>query len=142
MSKVTRKKTSCYCINLRRAANWLTTYYDSILKPLGISITQYSLLSSLSKLRSCTANDLAIHVGLERTTVVRTIKPLLEKSLVEDIQEKGVRKRKYQLTEKGNNILDKARPLWQFAQKDIEDRFGVDKLKVLVDVVSDLIEYL
>lgn len=132
MSNVTRKITSCYCINLRRAANSITSYYDSVMEPLGISITQFSLLSSIKKLEHCTVSDLAIHMGLERTTVVRTLKPLLEKGYVEDTSEKGRRNRNLQLTSSGHEIMAHARPLWQQAQDKIAEDIGIKEMESFI----------
>lgn len=137
-SKVTKKITSCYCINLRRAANSVTSYYDSVLESLGITITQYSLLSSLKKLGNCTVSDLAIHVGLERTTVVRTLKPLFTKKLIEDISEEGQRNRNLQLTKAGYEILEQAKPLWENAQKKLEEDIGIDEMDFLVRIAAKL----
>lgn len=132
MSNVTRKVTSCYCINLRRAANSITSYYDSVMEPLGISITQFSLLSSINKLEHCTVSDLALHIGLERTTVVRTLKPLLQKGYVEDTSEKGRRNRNLQLTIAGSEIIAQARPLWQQAQNKITEEIGKDEMESFI----------
>jgi DNA-binding MarR family transcriptional regulator len=111
-----------------------------MLKPLDITITQFSLLSSISKLKSCPAGDLADHMGLERTTIIRSLNPLIEKGLVETAKQHEKNKRIFQLTEKGSDILGKARPLWHEAQKNIEERIGTDSLDALVDIVSNLTE--
>lgn len=138
MSKITRKITSCYCINLRRAANSLTSYYDSVMEPLGISITQFSLLSSISKLEHCSVSDLATHIGLERTTVVRTLKPLLKKGYVEDTSEEGKRNRNLQLTSSGHKMMAQARPLWQQAQDKIAEEIGIEEMESFIRTAMKL----
>jgi len=55
-----RKATrECICGNLRRATRVVTKLYDDTLKPSGLKLTQFSLLSSLMALGSSTLNELA-----------------------------------------------------------------------------------
>jgi len=42
--------TDCYCTKFRRASNALTRIYDAALRPVGLRITQFSLLRSLARL--------------------------------------------------------------------------------------------
>lgn len=137
MSKVERKKTSCICINIRRIANELTNYYDKMMEPLGITITQYSIMSSLNKLGDCSVSDLAKHMGLARTTMVRTLKPLFTKELVEDISMEGTRNRKLRLTKKGQEIYVKAKPLWQSAQEDVIKILGKDEVQTIYNIADN-----
>ena len=45
-------KSQCYCMNLRRAANAVTDYYDAVLKDLGVSVSQFSLLLNLARMET------------------------------------------------------------------------------------------
>lgn len=132
-------KSICYCIKLRRAANLVTDLYDGYLAPLGLSVTQYSLLSKLRKLEHCSVSELANYVGLERTTVVRTLKPLIEKGWVEDISSKKVRNRELIVTEDGIRILDQGEPMWIKAQEEIESRIGEEDIDTLNRILSQLL---
>lgn len=136
MSNVKKKKTSCICINIRRAANELTNYYDKIMEPLNITITQFSIMSSLKTLGNCSVSDLAQHMGLERTTMVRTIKPLFKKGLVEDVSEEGRRSRSLQLTQKGIDAYQKGRPLWEEAQAHVSEILGDDNIKAIYNIAD------
>lgn len=138
MSTVMRNKSNCYCVNLRRAANILTEIYDKHLEPAGITLTQYCLLSNLKKMDGCSVSDLANGVGLERTTLVRTLKPLMVRGLISDISELGTRRRKLHLTEEGHEIVTKAKPLWVQAQNEIEQRIGKENAAVLLQLSENL----
>lgn len=72
----------CECINMRRASQALTQFYDKLLKPSGLKVTQYSLLSHLKRLGPLTMNELSQAIRLERTTLVRNLKPLEKMGLV------------------------------------------------------------
>ena len=140
MSNIQRGKSSCYCINLRRAANAVSQLYDESLKPTGLSVNQFSLLRNIRRLGSCSVSDLAVYVGQERTTLVRTLKPLLVQGLIEDKAEQGRRNRELQITEQGNAVLDKGAALWKNAQTQIEEKLGAEDLAQLERILSRLAE--
>lgn len=122
--KKERAKSKCNCINLRRASNAITEYYDNMLRPGGLTLNQYSLLKNLNRLGVCSTSELAAYVGLERTTLVRTIKPLFQKGFIEDISTEGTRNRQIQVTSTGTQVLDICGPLWEEAQRGVELKIG------------------
>lgn len=131
MSKIQRGKSPCYCMNIRRAAGTVSNIYDKFLAPIHISANQFSLLLNLKYLQVCSVTDLAIYIGLERTTVVRTIKPLIERRLITDISSDNQRNRKLTLTEEGKEKLSKALILWNDAQNFLKEYLGEDEIKTL-----------
>ena len=135
-----KRKTSCYCINSRRLSNLITNKYDKHLQEIKLTVNQYSLLVNINQLEICSVSDLAIYVGLERTTLVRTLKPLFDKKLIEDISETTQRNRQIKITQIGKEILEKGKPLWKQAQKEIEDKIGKDNILVLSEIFSKLID--
>lgn len=128
----------CVCINLRRAASTVTSSYDRYLKPTGLTTTQYSLLSNLKHLGTCTTSRWAEYVGLERTTLVRTIKPLFQKGYIEDLSSESSRNRQIRLTASGLDIIEKSKPLWQKAQHHLEDTIGIENIAILLDLLKEL----
>lgn len=135
-----KRKTSCYCINSRRLSNLITNKYDKHLQEIKLTVNQYSLLVNINQLEICSVSDLAVYVGLERTTLVRTLKPLFDKKLIEDISETTQRNRQIKITQIGKEILEKGKPLWKQAQKEIEDKIGKDNILVLSEIFSKLID--
>lgn len=139
--RIGMKKFNCYCISLRRAANAVTHLYDHCLDPVGLSVTQYSLLSNLKHMENCSITELAAFIGLERTTVVRTLQPLLERGLISDSSASGQRNRILSVTESGNQVLKQCRELWGDAQAKVEEHIGKDgaeKLLELLTLISDV----
>ena len=135
-----KRKTSCYCINSRRLSNLITNKYDKHLQEINLTVNQYSLLVNINRLEICSVSDLAVYVGLERTTLVRTLKPLFDKKLIEDISEINQRNRQIKITQKGKEVLEKGKPLWKQAQKEIEDKIGKDNILVLSEIFLKLID--
>lgn len=140
MPMIKRHKSNCYCINLRRAANVVTESYDRMLQPIGLTVNQYSLLINISRLEACSVSDLAGYVGLDRTTLVRSLKPLLGLGYIEDISEKGQRNRQLQITKAGQQILQQGEVLWRKAQSELEQKVGKEKLEQLSEILSMLID--
>lgn len=137
---IQKRKTSCYCINSRRLSNLITNKYDKHLEEINLTVNQYSLLVNINQLEICSVSDLANYVGLERTTLVRTLKPLFDKKLIEDISETTQRNRQIKITQKGKEVLEKGKPLWKQVQKEIEDKIGKDNILVLSEIFSKLID--
>ena len=139
MSQIEKKKTRCYCINIRRAANAVTAYYDNILKPLDITVTQYSMLSSIHTLKACNTSDLAAHMGVDRTSMVRNLKVLVKKELV-IVTVENQRKKTNSLSEKGKKVLEEGRSLWDNAQKELDNYLGDENIKKLLEIAQKLEE--
>ena len=140
MLRINKRRSPCHCINLRRAAGMVSELYDAYLEPAGISVNQLSLLVNLRHLGTASVSDLASYVGLERTTVVRTVKPLLERGLVEDASAIGQRNRALQLTVLGKQTLKQALPLWNEAQREMERRLEKEKMAELYEILAMLEE--
>ncbi len=140
MSKIQRGKSPCYCMNIRRAAGAVSNIYDKFLTPIDLSVNQFSLLLNLNRLEVCSVSDLAVYIGLERTTVVRTIKPLIERGLITDISSDNQRNRKLTLTAEGKEKIEKGLPLWENAQNFIKEHLGEEKVKTLYSILDEFNE--
>ena len=84
-----KRKSDCYCITLRRAAQAISDLYDAHMAVIGITVNQYSLLSKLGHYPNCSVSELAEYARLERTTVVRALKPLTAKGWIKDLSDEG-----------------------------------------------------
>lgn len=120
--------SACYCINLRRAANAVTDYYDRKMADLGITVNQYSLLANIQRIQPCSIAELSRYVRLERTTLVRNLKALHEAGWVEDDAAPGNRKSKTHLTQSGIDMAARAKVRWLGVQKEIEACLGEENL--------------
>ena len=128
--------TPCYCINLRNAAAAVSEMYDAQLKPFGLTVRQYSLLTCLGFIGEATTTYLADYVTLDRTTVVRLIRPLQVRGLIEDLAEKGKRDHRLCLSEKGRELLEQAKPAYKKAHHQIEEKLGKGNLEKLMSMLE------
>ena len=76
-------KQNCVFFNLRWVARAVTKFYDAEMRRHGIRPTQGSILSSLQGKVSLTMAELSDWLGLERTTLVRNLRPLQRDGLVQ-----------------------------------------------------------
>jgi DNA-binding MarR family transcriptional regulator len=114
----------CYCLAGRRSARFLTRLYESHLAPLGMTMSQFSILSLLERYPGITVVDLAGRMEMERTTLLRTVKPLKEQGLVVEGSEKQGRAVLLFMSESGLRMLVQARPYWEAAQREFEEKVG------------------
>jgi DNA-binding MarR family transcriptional regulator len=112
--------TECYCTQFRRSANALTSVYDNALRPVGLKITQLTLLRGLDRLGSATYNEIADELSLDKTTISRNIKLLIDAGWVDVSSDEDARYKLATLSPAGAQVLKEAEPYWRAAQKQVE----------------------
>lgn len=114
----------CYALAGRRSARFVTRIYESHLEPVGITSSEFSILSLLDFDPGVTVAELARRMEMERTTLVRALKPLRDAGYVTDGDEKLGRAVTLVATKGGLRKLAQAKPYWEAAQKAFEERVG------------------
>jgi DNA-binding MarR family transcriptional regulator len=135
---MTLKASPCTCLNIRRASNALTEVYDQYLAACAISISQYSILRHIYFLAPVSVSDLSAALRLDRTTLVRNLRPLEEKEWVEDISDEGTRNRQLQLTAQGKALYRCADEAWEKAQSDISAYLGPEDAEKLTELLTKI----
>ena len=130
--------TSCHCLKMRRSASNVIAFYDGKLKSTGITARQYSLLYQIGRQEGCSVRILSEATELDRSTLARSLKPLLSSGYIEDRKSEGERNSKLYLTEEGKLISKEAAKCWEEAQKEFEEIVGKDRVKVLEDILSTM----
>lgn len=116
----------------------MTDYYDKALEPLGISLNQFSLLVNIRAIEGCGTGELAQRVKLEKSTLARTLQPLIRSGLIVDKSPEKSRRREYYLSASGRKFLKAAVPIWSRVQDDIAAKMGksLDEILELFDNVD------
>lgn len=128
MGSATVKNGQCHCIALRRANKAVTDYYDDRLRRCGVTINQFALMRNLEMLDNPSVSELAQKMRLERSTLVRTLRPLTDFGLIEDGAAAGARNRRLRLTKRGRKVLRTGAALWEAAQRGFEEKLGAENL--------------
>jgi len=125
MSEIELKAEECNCLAIRQAARHVTQLYDHFLAPIGLRVTQFSILARLKRLGPMTINELAREMVMDRTTLGRNILPLERDGLIAVEQGADDRRRKeLHLTDTGAARLRAAIKKWAQAQARFEETFG------------------
>ncbi|MGM9539617.1 MarR family winged helix-turn-helix transcriptional regulator [Anaerovibrio sp.] len=133
-----KPSSPCNCMNIRRASRAVSQFYDSMLEPGGITLNQFGMLNVIDGMQAPGISELAGEFRVDRTTMNRNLKPLLEKGLICQRQGSDARRREIVLTESGRTALLRGKELWDAAQKALEDYLGADELKQLKSTLSKL----
>lgn len=140
MTKIEDAARLCMCHNLRKTSRAITQFYDRMLEPSGLAITQFSLLVGLSVSKSPTITRLAKEMIIDRTTLTRNLSILQNRGLIKIIEKDGDKRLKYVVvTNKGKEILSKALSLWEKAQLTLAERFGKENCNDMLLELSKLI---
>jgi DNA-binding MarR family transcriptional regulator len=119
--------THCSAAALRMAARRVSQFYDACLAPEGLKVSQYSVLSTAARKRQSppTVNELALELGMDRSTLGHNLRPLERDGLVVlDVDPLDKRIRRVLVTELGRQKRRSCRELWVVAQARFEEAFG------------------
>lgn len=114
----------CACFNLRKAARAVTQMYEAALASTGIHATQFSVLVALAVADGAPLSRVADGLVMDRTTLTRNLRPLARRGWVRIEAGEDRRERTLGLTRSGRAALERALPLWQQAQADLQERLG------------------
>jgi DNA-binding MarR family transcriptional regulator len=115
----------CNTTASRRAARYLSASYDKALAPVGLRITQFSILHTLAVGGRTSITALSEAIAMDRTTLATNLKPLERDGLLAVRQDETDRRtRAVEITAAGLARLEQAVPLWRSAQDRFEATFG------------------
>ena len=130
----------CNCFMVRSAARHVTQLYDQFLAPVGLHVTQFSILAKLQRLGPITINALANEMVMDRTTLGRNILPLERDGLIRiEASTADRRAKQLHLTKAGKKRLRDGREAWAKAQTRFEDRFGTKRATDFRTILRDVI---
>jgi len=122
------RREECNCLAVRQAARHVTQSYDQIMASTGLRATQFSILAKLQRLGPLTINALAAAMVMDRTSLGRTIQPLVHQGLVAVTRGTADRRTKeLHLTDAGAERLRDAVKLWIRAQDRFAQIFGSER---------------
>ncbi len=115
--------SSCYALQARRTANQLMRSYNRALAPLGLEIAQFSTLCVVAAEQALSVAEMAAHLGVERSTLVRNLKLMERDGLIAQAGRDGRRVR-YRISPRGTALLEQALPVWRDVQAAIGAALG------------------
>lgn len=130
--------SGCTCSRLRRLTRRVTAVYDRALVPVGLRVTQYSLLAQLRGHPGLPMTELAARLDMDRTTLTRNLRPLLAAGWVDVAPSpEDARRRLVHITPGGEAVWSAARTHWRRAQEEVRAAVGDAALAQLHRLVDD-----
>lgn len=129
----------CTCFRIRRLSRQVTQLYDDALRPVGLRVTQFSLLSALRNEGPMTVADLARGLGADTTSISRALATVSKNGWVQIEDGPDKRSKSVAIAAEGKAILQKAEPFWQTAQAKITETLGEESqqnLDIQLDALS------
>jgi DNA-binding MarR family transcriptional regulator len=126
---------NCVCFNLRRVARAVTQFYDSEMRRHGIRPTQGTILLALNSKETWSMAELSDLLGLERTTLVRNLRPLQRDGFVQTTGGGHGNRVEVAITAKGRKQIEKLTPAWKSAQSAAVKTLGEKRWSA---ILSDL----
>ncbi len=121
----------CVCGRLRRTSRALTRRYDEALAPVGLTVTQFSIMRTLSRLDRPSLIQLAETTAHEKSALWRTIQPLIRSGWIVAETDKGARSQRLSVTPAGAEKLSDAMPLWRTAQLKVSETLGANEAALI-----------
>lgn len=126
----------CVCANVRRLGRVVARLYDDEMRPARIEAGQFTLLATIRRDPGVSQARIAHRLGMDTTSLTRTLDVLLKQGWVEKAQGLDRRSRILTITDAGEAQLLRARPYWQRAQRRFASIVGPDAVTRLVDAVE------
>jgi DNA-binding MarR family transcriptional regulator len=122
---------TCACFSLRRASRKVSQAFDQALKPSGLRITQFSVLTAYHMSGDLGISKMSRGLGMDRTTLSRNLKLLAQKGLITLETAEDRREQRVKVTKKGAQAFERAVPYWQQAQQKVISNLGPEKWAAL-----------
>jgi DNA-binding MarR family transcriptional regulator len=129
----------CYCNALRQASRVITTFYDDQLRPLGLRVSQYSMLQTIRNTPGIATGSIARALDMDQTTASRAIAALTREGWVLAKDGDDRREKHWTLTSKGSALLKRAEAAWRASQREIESKLGRERATNLRAVAEEVV---
>ena len=123
---------NCVCFNLRWMTRAVTRFYDAEMRRLGVRPTQTPILGALQARDGWSMAELSEWLGMERTTLVRNLRPLEREGLVRANGGGRGGHVELMITEEGRKTLAKTLPAWRAAQDKVVAILGRERWSNLI----------
>ena len=133
---------NCACFNVRRSSRAITQFFDAQVRPHGLRPTQTPILTALQAKHGWSMAALSEFLGMERTTLLRNLRPLQRSGLVRVSGGGRGGHVELEITEKGRAALAKLLPAWRSAQNQVVAILGKERWSVIIRDLQEVADQL
>jgi len=130
----------CLCGTLRRTARVVTQAYDQALRPTGLRATQFTVLQALSLAGEVSQGQLGESLGIDSTTLTRTLKVMRREGWIAERAGEDRRERWIRLAPAGQERFRLAVPAWDEAQARLRRWLGEQGWQELMEMSNRVTE--
>jgi DNA-binding MarR family transcriptional regulator len=130
----------CLCSNFRRTSRALTQLYEKALQPIGLEVTQFTILQALSFTGELTQGRLGKILAMDSTTLTRTLRIVHRHGWIAERRGDDRRQRWLRLSKSGEAQLQRALPLWEKVQSQLRKRIGNEVWQSLFQLTHQMTE--
>ena len=123
---------TCLATRLRMADRVITKVYDDALRPLGLRVTQLSMLVVAEDRGLIRQSEVGAELQLDDSTLSRNLERMRANGWLEEVAADDARVHSYRLTEAGRALLGQAIPAWRSAQKRAKRLLGAAGVQALL----------
>ena len=131
----------CMALRARRMSRIITRIYDEALRPIGLTASQFTLLTQVAQQNGVTAAEIGFDLDIEKSTLSRNLKRLVSLKMIDMDPPAGRRGRGLHLTASGEKAIQMAFPIWRTTQERVEVALGdqsTDTFDKLLDSAEKL----
>ncbi len=124
-AKIAEESSAC-CVALRarRMSRIITRIYDDAMRPLGLTASQFTLLTAVAQQDGITAAEIGFDLDIEKSTLSRNLKRLVSLRHIKMDPPAGRRGRGLHLSLLGEEAIRSAFPVWRNTQERVETALG------------------
>ena len=121
----------CVALRARRMSRIITRIYDDALRRLGLTASQFTLLTAVAQQDGVTAAEIGFDLDIEKSTLSRNLKRLVSLKLINMDPPAGRRGRGLHLTSAGEDAIRQAFPIWRETQQRVVQTMGTESTGTL-----------
>jgi DNA-binding MarR family transcriptional regulator len=128
----------CIALRVRLLNRVVTKLYDDALRPLGLKVSQLNILVLTAKLGLARPAQVCDLLRLDTSTLSRSVERMRAKGWLEVVSGEDARTQPFCLTGQGLQMLERAVPTYEQAQKEASKLLGEDGLALLDKLAKKL----
>jgi DNA-binding MarR family transcriptional regulator len=116
----------CVAFNLRKSSQVVSRIYTKEMHDAPVRGPLFALMMMIYRRGPASITVLAKEVGLDRTTLTRNLKPLVQRGLIH-IEQLGANRKQVSLLPEGESALRASLECWRKAQEKVVNQLGEER---------------
>jgi len=121
----------CIAVRLRLLNRVVTKVYDGALRPLGLKASQLNVLIVTAKLGLARSAEVCEILQLDTSTLSRNVERMRARGWLEVVPGEDARAQPFRLTPQGKQLIEKAVPAWEKAQRQAKELLADEGIALL-----------